>query len=396
LTCFLSLGSTPLANSFLRSSDEFADEQCFPLDVYFCHSCSLVQLLDVVDPEVLFRDYIYVSGTSDAVVSHNREYAQTVVELQGLKSEDLVVEVASNDGSLLQCFKPYGIRLLGIEPATNIAEMAYSKGIETINEFFNSATAGKVRASYGPARVVIGNNVLAHVDEVKDFLFGCKELLDDSGLVVVEVPYLRTLIDGMEYDTVYHEHLSYFSVTSLLKLCEMVGLSIVRIDQMSIHGGSLRVYAGLPERYGDHSEMASSMAQEEQQTGATGLACYKQFASRVERNRQEICHLLGSLRQNGKSIAGYGAPAKGNTLLNYCGIGTDLVPYTVDKNPMKVGLYTPGMHIPVLPADEILARQPDFVLILAWNFAGEIMKQQQEYYRRGGRFIVPVPEPKVV
>jgi hypothetical protein len=396
LRCFLSLGPTPLANSFLKSPDEAVSELSFPLDLYFCQTCSLVQLLDVINPEVLFRNYIYVTGTSDTIAAHNVKYAETVVGFLNLVPEDLVVEVASNDGSLLKRFKKHGIRTLGIEPATNIAEMARADGIETIDQFFNSSTARQVRETHGPASAVIGNNVLAHVDETQDFLRGCKKLLKDDGLVIIEVPYLRELLDRLEYDTVYHEHLCYFSVTTLLRVCEAVGLCVVRMDRVPVHGGSLRMYAGRKEHYQRHGREVLDQAEEERAAGLTEFARYQQFADDVESNRRAILKLLGNLKSGGKTVAGYGAPAKGNTLLNYCGIDTNLVTYTVDKSPLKVGLYTPGMHLPVLPASALLERQPDYTMILAWNFADEIMKQQGEYQRRGGKFIIPIPEPRIV
>ena len=396
LKCFLSLGPTPLANSFLKSPDEAASEPSFPLDLYFCEDCSLVQLLDVINPEVLFRNYIYVTGTSDTIAAHNVKYAQTVVDFLKLGPSDLVVEVASNDGSLLKCFRNHGIRTLGIEPATNIAEMARSQDIETMDQFFNSATAGQVRATHGPAGAVIGNNVLAHVDETQDFLLGCKELLRDDGLVIIEVPYLRELLERLEYDTVYHEHLCYFSVTTLLRLCESVGLRIVRLDHVPVHGGSLRMYAGPKEHYREHGRDVLAQAEEERKAGMTEFSRYQKFAADVQNNRQAIVKLLAELKSRGKSVAGYGAPAKGNTLLNYCGIDTGLVPYTVDKSPLKIGLYTPGMHLPVLPATALLERQPDYALILAWNFADEIMKQQQEFHQNGGKFIIPIPEARIM
>jgi hypothetical protein len=393
---FLALGPTPLANSFLKSPDQFQDEASYPLDVYFCEGCSLVQLLDVIDPEVLFRNYIYVTGTSDTIAVHNVRYAQTVVDYLGMGPDDMAVEVASNDGSLLKCFKQHGVRTLGIEPAKNIAKMAREAGIETVDEFFNSATARHVRDTHGPARAVIGNNVLAHVDETRDFLRGFRELLSEDGLAITEVPYLRELLDRLEYDTVYHEHHCYFSVTTLMRLCDEVGLSIVRIDHVPVHGGSLRMYAGRKKFYGDHAEDVQALARGERDAGMTSFALYEQFGARVESNRKAILKLLKSIKKQGKTVAGYGAPAKGNTLLNFCGIVTDLMAYTVDKSPLKVGFYTPGMHIPVLPASTLLERQPDYVMILAWNFAEEIMRQQQEYHNRGGRFIIPIPEPKVV
>ena len=393
---FLSLGPQPLANSFLRSRDEFAGELRHPLDVYFCEGCSLVQILDVIDPEVLFRHYLYVTGTSETIAAHNREYARAVVETLALGSGDLVVEIASNDGSLLKCFQPYGVKTLGVEPATNITEIAVASGVETVNKFFDSVTAEEVRQSYGPARVVIGNNVLAHVDDTLDFLRGCANLLAEDGLVIIEVPYLRDLLDLAAYDTVYHEHHCYFSATSLKRLCEAAGLLAVRIDRLPVHGGTLRMYAGLRNRHEHRADEIEAMIEEERRAGMSDFARYEKLAAGVVANRRDILRLLEGLKREGKTVAGYGAPAKGNTLLNYCGITTDLLPYTVDKSHLKIGLYTPGTHIPVLPASTLIERQPDYSLILAWNFAEEIMRQQREYRERGGRFIIPIPIPKVV
>ncbi|MBC7789965.1 MAG: class I SAM-dependent methyltransferase [Anaerolineae bacterium] len=393
---FLELGPQPLANSFLRSEGEFGAEERYPLDVYFCEGCSLVQLLDVIDPEALFRDYIYLTGTSDTIAAHNAKYAQTVVELLGLTQEDLVVEIASNDGSLLSCFQDHGVRTLGIEPATNIAEIASARGIETVNRFFGTDVAPDIRASFGSAKAVIGNNVFAHVDDSRGFLRGCRDLLDDDGLVIIEVPYLREMIEKLEYDTVYHEHLCYFSVAALLALCESADLCLIRADRVPVHGGSIRMYAGRREHYGDHAPAVVAMIGEERDLGLTSFARFERFAADVESNRRDILDLLTSIARSGNSIAGYGAPAKGNTLLNYCDIGVNVLPYTVDKSSLKIGKYTPGMHLPVRPTGTLLDDQPDYVMILAWNFADEIMRQQQEYASRGGRFIIPIPTPRIV
>lgn len=396
LNPFVSLGPTPLANSFLRSADEFAAEKSYPLDVYFCRTCSLVQLADVVSPEILFSDYIYVTGTSDTIVSHNRKYAATVRDFLDLSGGDLVVEVASNNGSLLKCFQALGVKALGVEPAANIAAMANADGIETVNRFFNSAAAREIREEYGPARAVIGNNVLAHVDETRDFLLGCKLLLADDGLAIIEVPYLKEFVECVEYDTVYHEHLCYFSVTSLMRLCESVGLSITRIDKVPVHGGSLRMYAGKKEHFAEHAPDVTALAEQESRSGLTDFETYLEFAEKVKNAREKLLSLLERLKAEGRSVAAYGAPAKGNTLLNYCGIDERFISYAVDKNPLKVGLYTPGAHLPVRPVSALAEQPPDYLLILAWNFADEIIEQQREYRARGGKFIIPIPEPRIV
>lgn len=393
---FLSLGPTPLANSFLKQASEFDNEPSFPLDVYFCPDCSLVQLLDVIDPQVLFRHYVYVTGTSTTIAEHNVRYAQAVVDLLRLNASDLVVEIASNDGSLLKCFQPHGVRTLGIEPATNIAQVARAGGVETVNEFFDRNTAHTVRDAYGSAKAIIANNVLAHVDDTQDFLAGARDLLTHDGLLVVEVPYVGELLERFEYDTVYHEHLCYFSVTALMHLCASVGLSVTRIDHVPVHGGSLRVYAGRTEYHGGHAAAVRELATEEARQGITDFARYAKLAADAQQNRRSLRALLMDLKSQGKRIAAYGAPAKGNTLLNFCDIGTGLIDFTVDRNPLKVGSYTPGMHLPVLPVAALLDQQPDYCLILAWNFAEEIQHQQAEYRRRGGRFILPIPQPVVL
>ena len=397
LQAFLPLGNQPLANSFPKSADEFADEQRYPLDVYRCSDCSLIQLLDVIAPEVLFRDYIYVTGTSDTIAQHNVKYAASVVSDLGLDEDDLVVEVASNDGSLLSCFRDQGVKTLGIEPARNIAAMARERGIDTISEFFSSELAREVRAQRGAASAVVANNVLAHVDDTQDFLAGGRELIGDEGRVITEFPYLGELLDRMEYDTVYHEHLCYFSVIALMKLYDAVGLVIVRIDHMPVHGGSLRVYAARKSAQNpDHADSVQALAEAERAKGYHTAAPYEALASAVQANRESLLKLLGKLKGEGKTIAAYGASAKGNTLLNYCGIDTGLVDYIVDKNPLKVGLFTPGTHLPVKPATVLDSETPDYLLITAWNFADEIMRQQADYAARGGRFILPIPEPAVV
>lgn len=392
----LRLGPQPLANAFLRDAESFGAEMRFPLDLHVCETCSLVQLVDVIDPEVLFRDYVYVTGTSTTIAEHNRRYADAVVRELGMGPDDLVVEAASNDGSLLREFARRGVRALGVEPARNIAEMARAAGIETVAEFFEPGIAARLREEHGPARAVIGNNVLAHVDDTRGFLRAGRDLLAPGGRVVVEVPCGGELLERLEYDTVYHEHLCYFSVAALLRLAEGAGLAVRRVDRVPVHGGSLRVWMGIDSESDGHDAAVLAMAEEERARGVASPERWERFARDVDTNRTALRALLGRLRMEGRSVAGYGAPAKGNTLLNYCGIGADLLPYTVDRSPLKVGSWTPGMHIPVLPVETLLERQPDYVLILAWNFADEIMEQQSEYRARGGRFVLPVPEPRIV
>lgn len=391
---FLDLGLQPLANAFV--GDDVESEATFPLVVSFCRTCSMVGLRDVVDPEVLFRDYIYVTGTSETIAKHNVGYAKSVVDLLGLGADDLVIEAASNDGSLLKQFKTHGVRVLGVEPARNIAKMSEEAGVPVVCEFLSADLGPKVRADHGPARAVIGNNVLAHVDDINGFVKGAREMLSDDGLVIFEFPWLGELVERLEYDTVYHEHLSYLSLSALMGIFDRLDMVVHRVDRTPVHGGSLRVHAGPRPHWKTNGETATALLEEEKKRGLVDEACYRDFSARVEKNREDLLALLNRLKGGGKTLAGYAAPAKGNTLLNYCGIGTDFLPYTVDRAPMKVGKRTPGMHIPVVAADELAKRRPDYTLILAWNFAEEIQRQQSAYREAGGRFIVPIPEPKIL
>ncbi len=392
----LSLGPAPLANSFLTSVAEFSREPSYPLDLVLCTACGLAQIPDVIKPEVLFRHYLYLSGTSTTMAAHNAGYAQEVVELLHLAPNDLVVEIASNDGSLLSHFRQYGVRTLGIEPARNIATLARHRGIQTVAEFFEPSLATQIRATEGPARAILGNNVLAHVDDPTTFLRGAVDLLAVDGMVIVEVPLLRPLVEETRYDTIYHEHLSYFSVTALMALCEQVGLRVCRLEHQAVHGGSIRLFAGHVEQYPAHVIEAVQEAAAEQEAGMTSLERLSAFADDVASHRSALREMLSSLRDQGASVAAYGAPAKGNTLLNYCDIGPALVSYTVDRSPLKVGTYTPGMHLQVREVTALEQEPPDYVLILAWNFAEEIMAQLSEYHHQGGKFILPLPTPTIL
>ena len=389
----LELGDQPLANALLNGVGDFGRESFFPLDLVFCRGCSLVQILDVVDPEVLFGHYLYVTGTSETIREHNERYSASVIERMALGAGHLVAEIASNDGSLLSCFKDRGVRVLGIEPARNIAEMARQRGIETVGRFFDREAGAEIASTHGRASAIIGNNVFAHVDDPVGFLRGCVDMLTDDGLVFIECPYALDMMERGEYDTIYHEHLSYFSVTSLARVAESAGMSIDSVVRVPVHGGSIRTAF---RKGGAHGAQPAAMMSTERDAGLTSLEGWVAFGEAAARNRNDLLQLLGGLQANGASIAAYGAPAKGNTLLNYCAIGTDMIPWTVDRNSLKVGLYTPGMHIPVLPVEAIMERRPDYLLVLPWNFADEIMRQQRAYADAGGRFILPIPTPRIV
>jgi hypothetical protein len=388
----LDLGRQPLANAFLADPSAFHAERFFPLDLVFCADCALVQILDVIDPAVLFEHYLYVTGTSETIAAHNERYAATVIERLALGPEDLVAEIASNDGSLLTAFRTRGVRVLGIEPARNIAEIARTRGIETLCRFFDRQAGAEIAATHGPARAIIGNNVLAHVDDPVAFLAGCADLLAADGLVFIEVPYALDMLHRGEYDTIYHEHLSYFSISSLARVATGAGLSVASVDRMPVHGGSIRVAF---RKGGAHAAEPVAMMSKEVAEGLTSLERWIGFGERAAQNRIDMRTMLEQLRRDGKSVAGYGAPAKGNTLLNYCDIGVDVLPWTVDRNPLKVGLYTPGKHVPVLRVETVAERRPDYLLVLPWNFSDEIMRQQAAFAESGGRFILPIPSPRV-
>jgi len=388
----LDLGQQPLANAFLASPSEFVSEQFFPLTLVFCRDCALAQILDVVDPAILFEHYLYVTGTSETIAEHNERYADAVIGRLELGPRDLVVEIASNDGSLLQCFRERGVRVLGIEPARNIADMARARGIDTVGRFFDRQVGGEIAGTHGKARAIVGNNVLAHVDDPVAFLAGCGDLLADDGLVFIEVPYALDMLERGEYDTIYHEHLSYFSVSSLARVAEAAGLVVDSVERVPVHGGSIRIAFRVGR---SHAAGPAAMMAMEAAEGLTSLERWMAFGEGAERNRRDVRGMLERLRGEGKALAAYGAPAKGNTLLNYCGVGIDLLPWTVDRNPLKVGLYTPGMHLPVLPVETIDERRPDYLLVLPWNFADEIIRQQHAFAGRGGQFIIPIPSPRV-
>lgn len=390
----LSLGQTPLADRLLTEAMLQEDEPHFPLNIYFCPDCGLMQIAETVSPEKLFcEDYPYYSSFSPALLKHNRENALELIERQKLNKDSLVIELASNDGYMLKNFKEQGIPVLGIDPADGPAKVAQEAGIETLCTFFTVELARKLRDEGRQADVMVANNVLAHVPDTNGFVKGISILLKDDGVMSIEVPYARDLIDHCEFDTIYHEHLCYFSVTALNHLFNRHGLYINDIRHVPIHGGSLRVFVGHKPVTGP---AAQKMLDDEKQAGVDQFGFYEHFAHRVEGVKHDLHKMLSDLKAEEKTIAAYGAAAKGATLINYINISPDLVDFVVDRNTYKHGKYMPGMHIPVHPCEKLLSEKPDYVLILAWNFAEEIMQQQEEYLKGGGSFIVPVPQPRIV
>ena len=392
----IDFGKMALANNFL-SEDRLrkGEEPIFPLDLYFCDHCGLVQIGHVVPPEALFTDYIYFSSTSDLVHRHAAYLADSFRRRFGASENSRVVEIASNDGTVLHFFKKNGAKVLGVEPAANIAKIAIEAGIDTYVDFFNDGTAKDIKSRYGPADVILARHVFAHVPEIHGFVKGMAHLLAPMGVVAVEAPYLLDFIEKTEFDTVYHEHYSYLSVRAMSYLFGRYGMELFDVEHFPIHGGSLIYYACRKgSRPVEHS--VARRLRDEKEKGLSKRETYVAFARRTEKIKTDLLAMLASLKSSGKRIAAYGAPAKGNTLLNYCGIGPDLVAYTVDKSPYKQNLYTPGKHLRVYSTEKLLADMPDYVLLLAWNFADEILEQQKGYRERGGKFILPIPEIRVL
>jgi SAM-dependent methyltransferase len=388
---FVDLGMSPLCESYLPAEKVDAPEVFYPLNVLLCQQCLLVQLPAYVTGEHIFSEYAYFSSYSDSWVAHAKRYADEMTAALGLTSDSLVIEVASNDGYLLQHFVAAGIPVLGVEPAGNVAKAAVAKGIRTVVEFLGPETGAAIGAGYGQADLVAANNVFAHVPDIRGFAAGLRALVKESGLVTLEFPHLLRLIERRQYDTIYHEHYSYLSLLTASRALETAGLRVLDVEELSTHGGSLRVHARPAQAAGEPSERVKAVLDAEAVAGLHTAAGHEGFADEVLRIKSDLVEFLVGAARADKSVAGYGAPGKGNTLLNHCGIRSDLLAYTVDRSPVKQGKFLPGTHIPIYPPERIAQTKPDYILVLPWNLRDEI-SQQLDYVRSwGGRLVFPIP-----
>ncbi len=394
---FVDLGMSPLSNAYIRTVDLKQKESFYPLHAYVCHHCFLVQLEEFESPEHIFSEYVYFSSYSNHWLRHAKEYADRMISSSGYHHQSQVIEIASNDGYLLQYFKAQGIPVFGIEPAANVAAVAEQKGIPTLVAFFGVEIARELVAKGKQADLIVGNNVLAHVPNIHDFVKGLKLVLKPDGVITMEFPHLLKLMQQNQFDTIYHEHFSYFSLGTVENIFAFHGLSVFDAEELPTHGGSLRIYARHKE---DESKpknrRVADLIQKEADYGLRELGVYRDFQRQVEQTKREILQFFITAKQQKKTVVGYGAPAKGNTLLNYCGIRTDLMAYTVDRNPHKQGMYLPGTHIPIMPLDTIRETKPDYLFILPWNLKDEIMDQTGYIREWNGKFVVPIPRTRVL
>ena len=389
----LDLGEQPPANSFINQSDLNSSEPKFPLRLFWCRDCFLVQLLDIVDKEYLFKNYLYMTSASKPIVEHFIKYAKEIYEefLQGL-DEPLVVEIGSNDGSLLAEFKKLGTSILGIEPATNLANLANQSNITTTNTFFSSKVGKEITQSRN-ASVVVANNVIGHVEDLQDLMEGIKILIGEKGVFIFEVPYLVDLIKKLEFDTIYHEHLSYFSLLPIMNLTNRYGLEIFDVKKQSVHGGTIRVFISQKNSF-KVKDSVKHFLDEEHKFGLDNIEIYRNFSVKVAEFKRKLKTELEIIKKENKSIFGYGAPAKGNVLLNYCDIDTNFLDYIIDTTPLKQGKYTPGTHIPIFPPEKISDKGDGHIaLLLAWNYESEILEKEKQFREKGGKFLIPIPTP---
>ncbi|MGS4991841.1 class I SAM-dependent methyltransferase [Roseibium sp. RP-7] len=392
LLLFLPMGAHPPANLFASAADRDQPQVAFPLNTQACLDCGLIQVADQV-PADFFTNYLYVPSGAATMHSHFAELAEVAVSKA---NGGLIVDIGCNDGLMLSHANRLGGKTLGVDPAANLATIAQERGVRVHTAFFNPETAAELRASEGPATVITTSNTFNHIDDLHGFTEGVLTLLDDDGVFIIEVPWGKEILETNEFDNVYHEHLSELSLLSIVRLGESVGLDVVDVTKLPVHGGSMRIFMQPAALKVERAAIVDEMLEDERQAGMTEAATYQDFAERVHQIRNDLTGLLAELKAEGKSIAGYGAPAKGNTLLNFFGIGTETLDFLVDRNTLKQGLFSPGMHIPVLSPDAVAERQPDYLLVLAWNFLDEIREQMAEFEAKGGKFIVPLPVPKIV
>jgi SAM-dependent methyltransferase len=393
---FVDLGMSPPSNAFVTPARAAEPEEFFPLRTYVCDVCHLVQLPQFQTPREIFSEYPYFSSYSTSWLAHVEDYVRTMRDRFSLGSKSLVIELASNDGHLLKFFSAAGIEVLGIEPAANVATAARSSGVPTLSEFFGRKLARELVASGRRANLVVANNVLAHVPDLNDFVAGVAELLAPGGVVTFEFPHLARLIEAGEYDTIYHEHFSYFSLICVRKILAAHQLRVFDVEELTTHGGSLRIFAAKTDSHFTETDNVRRIIDSERAAGFESGAAYEDFESRVKESKRAFVAFLTDAASRGKRVAGYGAPAKATTLLNYCGVGTDLVAFTADKNPYKQGKLIPGVRIPIFPPEKIFETKPDYVVIFPWNIRDEIIQQMADIRSWGGQFVIPIPEAQVL
>lgn len=392
---FLDLGCTALANKFLTYEELSGPEQTYPLRVGFCHTCGHVQLTEIVPPKAMFEDYLYVSSASDTLKDHLFDLSDIVTERYRLKPEDLVIDIGCNDGTLLGGFRRHGVRVLGVDPAANLAELTRGNGIDRYVGFFSEASAGEIVTRWGTAAVITATNTFPHIPQLRDFVAGLKRALAPGGVFVIEAHYLMDLLEQGAFDTIYHEHVSYWGLGPMVRLFNQFDMDVVHVERVPLHHGQLRAFV---QRKGEGVVQSSvtQLLEVERSAKLDRFSTYQEFSRKTQRIKSDLHAKLQQLRRQGNTLAGYGAPAKGNTLLSFLEIGPGILKYIADRSGLKQGRFTPGLHIPVVSPERLLADQPDYLLLLAWNFADEIIAQQAEYRARGGKFIIPVPDVSVI
>jgi len=392
---FLDLGRTALANKFLTQEELSLPEPTYPLKVGFCHGCRHVQLTERVPPTAMFEDYLYISSASDTLRTHLYSLSDVIVERCRLGSQDLVIDIGCNDGTLLNGFRRYGVRVLGVDPARNLADLDKDNEVDRYVGFFNSDTAKTIVDKWGHASVITATNTFPHIPDINDFVQGIQTTLAPNGTFVIEAHYLVDLLEQGAFDTIYHEHVSYWALGPMMILFEKHGMQIVDAERLPLHHGQLRVFV---QRKGEGNVQprVRKILDEERERGIDQFETYRRFAQKIYQIKRNLCRKIRALRSQGKRVVGYGAPAKANTLLALLELGPDVLEYIVDRSPLKQGRYTPGLRIPVVPPERLLTDHPDYCLLFAWNFADEVLEQQSEYRRRGGKFIVPLPEVKIL